>query len=65
MFEDSYLVMERGSCTLACGSGWRGSDTMGPTLATPGARLMLFATPSERMIWVPGVMGVPGGGAEV
>ena len=37
------------------GRGWSGSDN----LVTPPA------TPSERMIWVPGVMGVPGGGPPV
>ena len=46
------------------GKGWRGRLTTGLTRVTP-PRLMLLATPSLRMIWVPGVMGVPGGGADV
>jgi len=46
------------------GRGWRGRETTGLTLVTP-AMLRLLAMPSLRIIWVPGVMGVPGGGAEV
>ena len=40
------------------GRGWSGRDILGDkdSLVTPAA------TPSDRIIWVPGVMGVPGGG---
>ena len=53
------------------GTGWRGRDTMGlmltrgrPGLVTmlSGATPLPLATPSDRMIWVPGVMGVLAGG---
>ena len=59
-----YLVMPMGSAEVVGGRGWRGRLTTGLTLVTP-PRLMLLATPSLRMIWVPGVIGVPGGGADV
>jgi hypothetical protein len=58
------LVMPIGSTEVVGGSGWRGRLTTGLTLVTP-PMLMLLATPSLRMIWVPGVIGVPGGGADV
>lgn len=49
-----------------CGTGWRGKDTMGLMLTqfAPGLTPPL-ATPSLRMIWVPGVMGVLAGGIEL
>ena len=58
-----HLVMESDS-VCDCGTGWRGSDTMGLMLtrAPPPTPL---ATPSLRMIWVPGVMGVLAGGREL
>ena len=59
-----YLVMPMGSAEVVGGRGWRGRLTTGLTLVTP-PRLMLLATPSLRMICVPGVIGVPGGGADV
>ena len=59
-----YLVIPIGSVEVVGGRGWRGRLTTGLTLVTP-PRLMLLATPSLRMICVPGVMGVPGGGADV
>ena len=59
-----YLVMPIGSTEVVGGRGWRGRLTTGLTLVTP-PMLMLLATPSLRMIWVPGVIGVPGGGADV
>ena len=56
-------------CVVFCGSGGRGycgSETCGrgavETLATPPDSLVTPpATPSDRMICVPGGMGVPGG----
>ena len=53
-----------GSAEVVGGRGWRGRLTTGLTLVTP-PRLMLLATPSLRIICVPGVIGVPGGGADV
>ena len=53
------------------GSGWRGRETMGLIVTPLETRdtfpfpIMLLATPSLRIIWVPGCMGVLGGGAEV
>ena len=61
---DSYLVMPMGSAEVVGGRGWRGRLTTGLTLVTQ-PRLILLATPSLRIICVPGVIGVPGGGAEV
>lgn len=59
-----YLVVVCDLEAVVGGRGWRGRETTGLTLVTP-AMLRLLAMPSLRMIWVPGVMGVPGGGAEV
>ena len=63
-FVSYYLVMPMGSAEVVGGKGCRGRLTTGLTRVTP-PRLMLLATPSLRMICVPGVMGVPGGGADV
>jgi len=66
------LVIEIGSELEFCGSGCRGRDTIGLMVTPLETReilpvfpMMLFAIPSLRMIWVPGCMGVLGGGAEV
>ena len=61
----THLVIDKFS-VCDCGTGCSGSDTMGLMLtqfclpATPP-----LATPSLRMIWVPGVMGVLAGGREL
>ena len=64
-----YLVIDMVS-VCDCGTGCRGKDTMGLMLTQLAGPALTpatppLATPSLRMIWVPGVMGVLAGGIEV
>ena len=60
----AHLVIDRFS-VCDCGTGCRGRDTMGLMLTQFLAATPPLATPSLRMIWVPGVMGVLAGGREL
>ena len=60
----AHLVIDRFS-VCDCGTGCRGRDTMGLMLTQFLAATPPLATPSLRMICVPGVMGVLAGGREL